>query len=92
MSRDPLIVGLLVAVFLMLLVLWWYLRMHRRRLNHLHEKADQMLASQEGGRMQISSQGDEIRHQQSRLMERVQFLMLRLDYWWKNRDKDNPPP
>lgn len=90
MSTQAIIVTLLVlllVVLAVLLMVWRYLHSHRQRLNHLHEKTDQVLASQEGGRMQTSRQGDELRHQQTRIMERMQTILLRLESWWKDRDR-----
>ena len=87
MNVHDVTIALLVLTLVGLVGLWAYVHSHRKRLNHLHEKADQLLASQEGGRMQASQQGDELRHQQSKIMERMQTILLRLEAWWKDRDR-----
>lgn len=86
-----------------LVVVWIYLRHGRHRMNHLHDKLDQasvqrkdnrdkldqVADSAEGGRLQVSRQGDEIRHQNTRIMERVQSMLL----WFKvKKDSDKDPP
>lgn len=105
MSTQALIITLLVVVLVGLVILWCYVYMHRERLNALHEKTDQvlagqkgdqdktdlMLASQEGGRMQSSRQHDESTHQDSKIMARMQTILLIIDKWMKNHDKDKPP-
>lgn len=86
------IIVLLVLVLAALIGVWLYIRRKLRgSLNHVHEKIDLLLTSQEGGRAQISQQGDETRHQNSRVMERMQTLLLWFDKFTKSRDKDPPP-
>lgn len=91
MKMQILIVALLVVVLAWLVVLWRSLRSQRRRANHLHDKVDQVLASQEGERAQNLQQGNEIRHQNSRLMERMQSILLWFGNSKKNRDQDPQP-
>lgn len=92
--------GVLLAA---LVVVWVYVKRGLHKMNHLHEKMDQsavrqkdnrdkldqMSDSAEGGRLQVSRQGDEIRHQNTRIMERVQSMLL----WFKvKKDSDKDPP
>lgn len=84
MSTQVVIIALLLMILAGLVVLWFYARAHKRGLSHL-------IANQEGGRAQSARQADEARHQGSKLMDRVQTLLLWLDSWKKNRDKDPPP-
>lgn len=88
---QAIIIVLLLVVLAVLLMVWRYVHSHRRGMNHLQDKTDQVLANQEGGRMQASRQADETRHQNSRVMERMQTLLLWFDKFTKRDDKDKPP-
>lgn len=84
MSQTTFIDTVLLAILAIVSIIWWLVRQHRKWLKRLAEKNEEMRLSQEGGRMQASREADEARHQSSRIMERVQFMLLRLDQWWRD--------
>lgn len=91
MTTQIIIIVLLLAALVVLVALWFYARAHRRLLSKVDEKADQLISNQVGGWAQSARQANESTHQQSRIMERMQTILLWLDSWKKNRDKDKPP-
>lgn len=84
MTTQAVIIALLLVILAGLVVLWFYARAHKEGLSHL-------IANQEGGRAQSARQADEGRHQGSKIMERMQTVLLLFDKWLKHHDKDPPP-